>query len=124
MPCVVPLDMHLITTCECPSACCLQATPGRKPDVWYQLLLLCAAIAECQATLDEELSGIMQQLQDSGHGTTAWEHARGVARARAYEAEIEAALKEAKAGVASARAQLLQQLTTDRQRLPGVPQTW
>jgi hypothetical protein len=82
--------------------------------VWYQLLLACAATAECQATLDEQLPGIVQQLQDSGYGTTALELAREVARARAREAEAEAALQEAKAGVDTAKAQLVQQLTTDR----------
>jgi hypothetical protein len=66
----------------------------------------------------------MQQLQHSGYGAAAWELAREVGRAKAREAAIEAALKEAKAGVDTAREQLLQQLSTDRQRLPGVPEPW
>jgi hypothetical protein len=71
----------------------LQATKGRSPDVWYQLLLACASTAECPATLDQQLPGIVQQLQDSGHGISALELAREVARTRAHEADIEAALK-------------------------------
>jgi hypothetical protein len=66
--------------------------------------------------LDRQLPGIAQQLQDSGHGTTAWELALGLGMAKAREAEVAAALKEAQAGVDTARDQLLQQLTSDRQR--------
>ena len=90
--------------------------------MWYQLLLASAATTECQATLDEQLPAIMQQLQDSAHDTTAFERAREVSRARAREAEIAAALEEAKAGVAAAKAQLLEQMETDRQgkQYPGV----
>jgi hypothetical protein len=66
----------------------------------------------------------VQQLQDSGHGTTALELAREVGRARAHEAEVEAALKEAKERAATARAKLLQQLTTEHRRFASVVMAW
>jgi hypothetical protein len=108
----------------CSFACCLQVSRGCRPDVWYQLLLACAATAECQATLEEQLPGIVQQLQDSGYGTTALELAREVCRARAHEAQVEAALKEAKERATTARAQLLQQLTTEHRRFASVVMAW
>lgn len=113
-------------TMWCSFACCLQVSRGCQPDVWYQLLLACAATAECRATLDAQLPGIVQQLQDSGHvyGTTALELAREVGRARAHEAEVEAALKEAKERAATARAKLLQQLTTEHRRFASVVMAW
>jgi copper(I)-binding protein len=105
--------------------------------VWYKLLLACASSAECQATLDEQLPGIVQQLQDSGHGTAALELAREVARARVCEADQDAAvqvavaavneakavLNVAKADVAAAQVLLQQQMDTDRQRMASVPGT-
>jgi hypothetical protein len=95
----------------------LQAARGRKPSVWYQLLLACASTEECQATLDEQLPGIVQQLQDSGYGTAAFKLAREVARAIAHQTEIAAALVQADAGVAAAKMQLDEQMETDRNRL-------
>lgn len=83
--------------------------------MWYQLLLACAAGPACQAVLVEQLPGILQQLQDSRHGTTGFEVAREVGRASARAAEAEAALYRANASVAQAKQQLQKQLATDRQ---------
>ena len=91
----------------------LQATRGRHPDVWYQLLLASAATAECQAPLDWQLPGIVQELQDSGHGSTAFELARAVSRARARVAEATAVLAKAERDEGQAHAWLEEQLAAD-----------
>jgi hypothetical protein len=77
----------------------LQTTSSPRPDVWYQLLLECGQTLLCQAAIKQQLPGIMQQLQDSGHGTTAFELACRVGSARvrkaAVMAECEAAISQA-----------------------------
>ncbi len=89
--------------------------------MWYKLLLACAATTECQTALEEQLPGILQQLQDSGHGTTAFELTRELCRARTCQAKAEAALLKAKANVAKVEAQLQLQKIADRPRLNAVP---
>lgn len=85
----------------------LQTTSSPHPDVWYQLLLECGRTLLCQAPINEQLPGILQQLQDSGHGTTAFELARLVGSARVREAAVVA---ECKAAISQAEQQLQEYL--------------
>ena len=71
--------------------------------------MACAPTAECQAALDKQIPGIVQQLQDRDHGSTAFELAIEVGRASSRVAEAQAALSEAKEGETQAYA-LLQEL--------------
>lgn len=92
-----------------------QPTRGSRSDVWYQLLLACVSTADCQASLDKQLPGIIQQLQDSGHGTAAFELALGLGKAQTRIAEAHLALAVARASEDEARAQLQEMLAADGQ---------
>lgn len=90
-----------------------QTMPGRHPDVWYQLLLACAATTQCQAARDNQLPTIMQRLQDSGHGTTAFDLARGICDAQKRVAEAQAALRKANTSLLGAQNEVQEQLEAD-----------
>lgn len=70
--------------------------------------MACAPTAECQAALDKQIPGIVQQLQDRDHGSTAFELAIEVGRASSRVAEAQAALSEANEGEAHTLLQELQ----------------
>jgi hypothetical protein len=69
----------------------------------------------CQDTLDDQLPSILQQLQDSGHGTTAFHLAREICNADKREAEAQRALRKAREGVRGAKMELQKQLGADLQ---------
>jgi hypothetical protein len=83
--------------------------------VWYQLLLACAATTQCQTAIDDQLPGIVQQLQDSGHGTEVFELARDICNAQKREAEAQVALSKAKQGVLGTQNKVQEQLAADHQ---------